>query len=370
MRRGRILRFIAILNLLWGCKQPTPEIPKTSNQVLNRYLTESPATILSLDGFPVDTLQIQEKDLLGRKPAQSFSDSAFIGGITGLVKIQNRLYIADQIQDCLWEIDSRSGRLVRKIGRKGKGPGEFVSLQGIYSNSKNVFTYDMGIARVNVYDHQLKLKSFFTHVLSGLQMDMAVTDSLLFMPTKLNVGNDSLFMLRRASPPFTKLTHFLLKISKHKFGLSQYNVYYIDSNKKGEFVFGFRGLPYIFIYNQQLNHVHTLFLHFDYYVNGERVPLEPVIKKEGNKYKMTAFFSGIYLMDDGSMIVLKRGNLYQIKHSEKGYQLTQILYLECQDPRLKDEKMKHVFLTNIVTDSDTLYASSIFYPYVFRIPMK
>lgn len=364
--RSSLFTCFFILILLGCATKRSRKIPETSNQFLSRYLTEAPTTILSMDNLAIDTLHIRAKDILGQKHAPSLSDSAFIGGITGMVKIENRLYVADNKRECLWMVKSNDGRLIRKIGRKGKGPGEFVSLQGIYKNSRRVFTIDMGTARINVYDQQLRYKTSFSNEFSGLQMGMAVTDSLLFLPT--GYSRDSLFRLRRAVAPFTKLTYILPKIVGQNIELRNYNLYNIDSDQKGGFVFGFAGLPYLLIYNKQLEHVHTLWLRLDRDKDRELIPLEPTINKEGNKYKTLAFFSGIFLMNNGAMIMLRNGNLYFISYLNHKYRLSRILYLKWQDPRLKEGRPHHLYVSNVLVDHDTLYASSIFSPFIFRIP--
>lgn len=132
-RRLFILLYVAVcMSMLESsCTPGSSSIPKTGNKTLDSLLTSVPATIINLKNKPVDTLFAKKKNFWGTRSADSLHTTLTVfGSVVGMVKIGSRLYVADQRRHCIWVINSR-GAVIQKIGRKGKGPGEFIRLTGI-----------------------------------------------------------------------------------------------------------------------------------------------------------------------------------------------------------------------------------------------
>ncbi len=81
------------------------------------------------------------------QPLFSISDPLFVHG---------RLYVTDFIGNKVLEFD-RSGRLIRTVGQKGTGPGEFQMPYGVATdNTGRIYVNDRGNARVQVFDADLR----------------------------------------------------------------------------------------------------------------------------------------------------------------------------------------------------------------------
>lgn len=337
--------------------------PSTSNKYLNTYLKEAPVSTIDLDALPIDKVNIQFSNILGRKQDTSQNNKSIIGAISGMIKIDNNIYIADHQQDCIWQLDE-DGNVIRKIGRKGRGPGEFSMIHGIYMNSNYVYTIDVANSRINVYDHQLKFQTTINKIFPGIQFDIASTDSILLLPSELN--NDKLVVLRNAHPPFLKLNSILPNIVRHNPKLRGFNTYSITSTNDGWVAFGFTGLPYIFVYNNNLEHVRTLFFRSGL---GSEELFEPKVKMEGNKFMVKQFLNRLILLDKKNLLMLKSGRLYWITFTDNGYRLRGNLSFVWNNSLIKKDSLQQIFVSDAIVDHDTLYISSTFEPYVFRIPM-
>lgn len=358
----------ASFEVVMGCSNKKSEqIPKTSNELFNRLVQEAPATRIELDKIPVDTINIDEENVLGQESSTSLPSPAYLSGIIGIVKLGDHLYAADHRQDCIWMMDEH-GRWTRKIGRKGDGPGEFEILLGITRNSRYVYSTDLGNARINIYDHQFNLNTSLDIVFPGTQTEIAATDSLLFLPA--GFASDKLIQVHKASPDFKKVTSILPRIIPLGMEPRGYNIYHIDANDNGQMVFGYLGLPYLFIYDKDLEHIHTLFLQSASHKDLENPPIEPVEAKPGDEFRLVSLFGGTSLMEDGSILVWKGANLYWIDYDNKNYYLKQVMHFTYEVPQQTGDNTRSIHITKMLTDQNTLYISSRFEPYIFRIPVE
>jgi hypothetical protein len=95
-----------------------------------------------------DSVQLIEELRIGDDDGDNYSFGKVIG-IT--VDNDGTIYVADEKREDIRSFDS-AGRFINKLGRKGKGPGEYLYIGGIAANSRGkLFMYDFGMARVNVY---------------------------------------------------------------------------------------------------------------------------------------------------------------------------------------------------------------------------
>ncbi|MFL5383033.1 MAG: 6-bladed beta-propeller [Longimicrobiaceae bacterium] len=77
--------------------------------------------------------------------------SADLMGVNGLdVDSRGNVYVADRSSQLL--VFSPSGAVIRKLGRKGQGPGEFDWLQSVHVlPGDSVYAFDSGLSRVTVF---------------------------------------------------------------------------------------------------------------------------------------------------------------------------------------------------------------------------
>ena len=82
------------------------------------------------------------------------NDTASIGDVSDLeAGADGRVYVWDPATPALWIVDD-AGTALRRVGRKGSGPGEYQRVNGIaIRHDGRLVMWDEGNTRVNVYDH-------------------------------------------------------------------------------------------------------------------------------------------------------------------------------------------------------------------------
>ncbi len=79
------------------------------------------------------------------------NDSLFYAPVLIKADVEENFYVLDQISKCVKKFSSR-GKLVKKYGREGSGPGEFQYPTRLYLDiQKNVYVYDSKLNRLSAF---------------------------------------------------------------------------------------------------------------------------------------------------------------------------------------------------------------------------
>ena len=110
------------------------------------------------------------------KTAPDVSDSVTLGDVSGLaVGPDGRVFVWDPQTPSIWLYDTR-GRLVRRVGRVGGGPGEYDQLNGLAVRPDGrMVAWDAGNARLNVYDADGNTVTSWKLTVGGTYMSNGVT---------------------------------------------------------------------------------------------------------------------------------------------------------------------------------------------------
>lgn len=365
---SRYFFLVFFLALFLGCSSKGSRIPKSENEVLNSLLHKAPMTTVELDDISVDTVFIKEENILGRINDSSLS-TPIVGKVVDLIKIGDSLYVADQQQDCIWVMD-RQGTWHRKIGRQGRGPGEFGFLLGMVKNSSYVYTLDKENARIQIYDYQFDLQATFDHVIFGLNGgQITATDSILYLPLSF-YEYDKLIEIRQATPPFNQVHVFWPQLIPAGMQPLAYNTYYINANADSKVVVAFQGLPYIFILNSKNRLIHTIYLESARYKELENPSIKPVSRDIREGMRVQAFLQNLYLADDGSIYFQIKLDLFQIVAHETGYHLKKVWHFTHVDPRKRKAFPYGIPFTSMIVNNNIIYLGSIFSEYIYRFPLN
>ena len=110
------------------------------------------------------------------KSAPDVGDSVTLGDVRGMaVGPDGRVFVWDHVTPTIWLYDA-TGRVVRRVGRTGAGPGEYDGINGIAVRSDgHLIAWDAGNARLNVYDAQGEAVTSWRLPITGTYMSNAVT---------------------------------------------------------------------------------------------------------------------------------------------------------------------------------------------------
>ena len=372
------LLLVIYLLFLSGCSSGTPSIPETENETLNKLLESVPFTQVSLHDVSIDTLFAEEENVLPVKRASSLSPSARLGQVLGLIKVGDSLYVADGQQDCIWIINDQ-GILHRKIGRKGRGPGEFGDLNGIVKNSNHIFTSDISNGRIQIFDFNFNLQGLFNYIIGGDILtgnkSFTVTDSLLYLSTGVNSTTDKLVTAYKVTPPFDSLTSFHPSLIPPGMQPAAYNNYFIDTNVQGNIAISYLGLPYIFLYDNRQKLRHVVYVEFPEDEIPDNPSPEPVsipARRESEAIGVRGLMGHLSIAEDKSLYFFGRRELYHILFDAdaKEYKPHRAIFFTFGDPEKRKAQPHGIATTSITIEDDTIYLGSIFEERIYRFPLN
>ncbi len=185
---------------------------------------------VSLDSI-VDSSEVIELDNSEKAP--------IIGVISSLYESDRSFYIISD-DKFVYEYD-KAGRFIRQIGTQGRGPGEYLSVEGISVNDKDssVNLFDFPSQKFVKYDQDghyiISFKPQFEDTLLYLQSFYPYKDSLLFY-TSNNSSRMDLFLLNQSADSMETISR------KNRTILPEELI--IDN----VFIFGDKQNPYIYNY--------------------------------------------------------------------------------------------------------------------------
>lgn len=372
---------ILILAFLCGCTtEESPQIPETESEVLNNLLKDAPASIVQMNEISTDTLFAEKDHVLADDRVDSLSPSDRLGRISGLVKVGDSLYVADGQQNCIWVLD-RQGTIYRKIGRSGRGPGEFGALAGLMRNEDQILTADVSNARIQVFDLNLNLQTTFNHVIYGNSLSgnksINVTDSLLYLSAGSMNSTKNLISVHQATAPFDSLASFHPRLIPDGMQPGAYNNYSINTNRQGDVAVSYAGLPYVFIYDEDRQLQHVVFLKFPEDDLPDNPPVKPVDKPARTASEamgVTHLLSQLSLMDDRSLYVSRDSRLFHLNYDseENKYRPEWAKFFTYADPQAREERPEGITVSNFVIDrhENRLYFGSIFEEFVYQFALE
>lgn len=130
------------------------------------------------------------------------------------------VYVTDSRQDMIFQFD-KNGKLLKRIGRHGQGPGEFSNVKNICVNKKgNLVVYDSGNRRVQILDEQGRCLRTFKYFRSYYDMALDVQGRIVMavIPTPnylkiADVFNDNGKLLYSIGSTVFTQSHFLSAIN-------------------------------------------------------------------------------------------------------------------------------------------------------------
>lgn len=135
----KILFPILLLILPWGCSARKSE--------------KIPPNIAKLKNLTVYSTHIKPKETISfKKDAVYGSTKKVLIGRMGDIAVDSsgRVFIADDQQNTI-DVFKPDGRFLTHLGRKGKGPGEFLSLSSLQIRRDHLYVYDERQLQENVF---------------------------------------------------------------------------------------------------------------------------------------------------------------------------------------------------------------------------
>ena len=130
---------LPLLSLFWGCNH------QKNDQLLDRFQELENLTVYSVDAKPAVKISFQLDAIYGD------SNEVLIGRIVDVaVDRRGRVYIADIGNMVLYTFDP-DGKYIERLGRDGKGPGEFNFIKSLQIRQDQLYVFDSTMHRLNIF---------------------------------------------------------------------------------------------------------------------------------------------------------------------------------------------------------------------------
>ncbi len=227
-----------------SCQSRPDLIRIIDSAVIDSMLVAAPVTLVSTDDPNLLTLYPEKEVAVSR-------DSLIYGGLYSFTLAHDSLYIADYQSSAIY-VSGLEGPLVRRVGRGGHGPLEFSQLFNISFDGDQFLTFESN--RVQVLSKELSFVSM-ERISTLLLREGTVTRTYLY--GLCSRGHAYRVCPRDQEKPGQVVAQFVksLGISSPPLDIS----FGVAASLEGDLIVAaFMGLPYLFIFNEHHEHVHTL----------------------------------------------------------------------------------------------------------------
>lgn len=349
--------FIILFFTVGNCRQSPEFVRIIESDTIDSLIASVPQTSLNLDAFEV---QDWHPDLeLGHQ-----HDSLILGAPFAFVIANDSVLIAD-IQSAAIFIAGLDGRLRRMVGRKGKAPLEFDGLRELAYADSLFFVGET--SRLQVLSSSLDHLYTAPRNLSNSFPGRGLVASSNHLYAECHRGHDFRMCPRSIEFPHEDSEPFLpsLNISEPPM-----NSMTFGATPDGRLVFVvFKGLPYVFVYDSDHEHIHTITLQGDAVkAHSQEFKIsEPGIPGVGLK----SLISEIFVLGNEYLVLpIGGGGLWHIIRIIGLDRFEHVRTLRLSKTLLGAAlDVKPLTSPNqAVIHNDHLYVVSLFHPYILRYP--
>ncbi|MDE2826062.1 MAG: hypothetical protein OXL40_01965 [Bacteroidota bacterium] len=281
------------------------------------------------------------------------NDSLFLGQPLNMVAVGDSIYISEMYGHNIFAVGN-DGYLSRRIGAQGKAPGEFNHIMGIDYNGSYMFVKDL--ERVQMFTEKFEFAGSFFNSSTGMQTGFSVSPDYIFLEC---IGIDWLVCPYSTSPPhaWIESVKFLPVLDLPDRSGENFNLVTV-SPEGDRIAVAYTGLPYIFIYDDQIRHLKTI--RFE----GRRVrDFNPIVGPPneapgGMEPGTRAFMTTIKFLNSRYLLVNSKGG-YILDLSENDYEVAvKMIFRPISDT-------KNITPGDFLLHKDYLYVSSPWEEYVY-----
>jgi len=329
-------------------------IPEYESKVLNEILDRAPIKRIDLDTVPVSVITPDSNNIFGKEDPSI--DSLLLGVIGNAISIDNKVYILDRSQNSIITT-SKDGFIVSKIYNPGRGPGEFGQIEKIFSNKHGIYLYDRKNSKVHLYDKNWNLIKSKTLKNSLGKKTYEASNKYLFLPDEVNSPN--IVQIVSPTPPFKRYYSLLPRLIPFGMQPFAYNNVRIKGNNN-IIVAAYIGLPFIFIFNNEFNHLKTLYFTSKKISSIQSPPLTPKPEMPGSGVGVPTIFMGFEVLENNDLIISLGKEIYYLNaNSNLDYELISANYLHYSNKEKQKKDGYGISASYIDQDGDYILVSSI-----------
>ena len=245
----RVILLAMLLASAGGCRQSPVFVRVIESEIIDSLLAAVPQTVIDVDALPE---QVWHPNLeLGQ-----MRDSLMLGNFFRFTIVQDSLYVADDQANAIF-VSGLDGLLRRRVGREGEAPLEFDGLSSLAYAEPYFFAGET--YRLQILSTRLEYVAITPARMSSGMLGGGLSASATHLYAPCPMTHEFRVCPRETEAPFEDTKPFLPSL-----GITQppMNSVTVGATPEDRLVFAvFRGLPYVFIFDDKHQHVHTIRFH-------------------------------------------------------------------------------------------------------------
>ena len=246
----RVILLAMLLASAGGCRQSPDFVRIIESEIIDSLLAAVPQTVIDVDALPE---QVWHPNLeLGQ-----MRDSLVLGNFFRFTIVQDSLYVADEQANAIF-VSGLDGLLRRRVGREGKAPLEFDGLSSLVYVEPHLFASER--SRLQVLSTRLEYVATTPARLgSSMILGAGLSASATYLYAPCPMTHEFRVCPRETEAPYEETKPFLPSLGITQPPMNSVNV---GATPEDRLVFAvFRGLPYVFVFDDNHQHVHTIRFH-------------------------------------------------------------------------------------------------------------
>ncbi len=315
-----VLVFTFIYALLSSCSTDEVNVaPVTESESLNNFLSEAPISFVNLNVAKVDTILVLSENFHN----DSFvNESLFVGRPIKLLAFNEHI-ITIEFSSTNVVVSDTLGTPLQRIGRDGRGPGEFVRPTEIVTDGNFLYIYDDGLKRFSKFNADYRLiDSFDFTEMIGYQQITRMSNRFLvhlnYRASGIHAPNyEKLMNVREISNLDSVYFESMPRIVPSGMQPSAYNNAIFSINNDNKIVSAYPGLPYIFVYEDFI-HTQTIVLESDAMRAISNPSLRPVAEADMDRGRVAGILRTLHLLPNGDILLSNSRALYHFRKTVNG----------------------------------------------------
>ena len=242
----RVILLAMLLASAGGCRQSPEFVRIIESEIIDSLLAAVPQTVIDVDALPE---QVWHPNL----ELEHMRDSLMLGNLFRFTIVQDSLYVADAQANAIF-VSGLDGLLRRRVGREGSGPLEFVGLSSLAYAEPYFFAGET--SRLQILSTRLEYVAITPARLGSGVLGGGLSASASYLYAPCPMTHEFRVCPRETEAPYEETNPFLPSL-----GITQppMNFVTVGATPEDRLVFAvFRGLPYVFIFDDKHQHVHTI----------------------------------------------------------------------------------------------------------------
>lgn len=316
--------YILLLVALFGCNTDTDlNIPETESVTLNEFVRSESWAVLNLDNYQTSYISLHETDIIYDVRHQVPEGRPIIGQITRFSYSGESFFVYDRRSNAIYQMDY-NGISEGPLTNIGRGPGEHISVDFLESNNDYLFIFDSSNSRVNRLNYDLTIADPLDDFSSSPTTVVSLNDDRILLENENSAlptppdPEQGLIVVSSTHNLKDTLATILPRIVPSGYQPFLYNATQYSINSNNTVVATYRPLPWLFIFDEFFNHIHTLILSYSALDEMNITPLRFTQPQAGEGVSGQMPFTFLTLMDNGELILLIKNELIHIYQTSNG----------------------------------------------------